>query len=85
MSFSSEIYQNVEDQDIQNNFASFTHGCEKWFLTFEEGYKLQVFGKKIRKIFRSTKYELNEQFRILHNEELSDMYMPAGLVLAGVA
>lgn len=46
-------------QDIQNSFASLTYGSEKWFLTLRGEYKLQDFGKK--------------HFRVLRNEELSDL------------
>jgi hypothetical protein len=38
---SLSIFQNSEDQDIQNNSTSFFWGCEKWFLTQREEHKLQ--------------------------------------------
>jgi hypothetical protein len=58
------------------NFV-FSYGCEKWFLTLREKYKLQVFRKNIKKIFIPTRDEVTEKFRILHNEELCDLYRSA--------
>jgi Mn-dependent DtxR family transcriptional regulator len=37
---------------------------------FKSRNKLQVYGKKIRKILGIKKDEVTEQFRTLHNEEL---------------
>jgi hypothetical protein len=33
-------------------------GCEKYFRTLKEEHKLQIFGKKIRKIFGPTSNEV---------------------------
>jgi hypothetical protein len=40
---------------------------------------------KIKKIFGPTRYEVTEQFRILHAEEICDFYRSATIVGAGVA
>jgi hypothetical protein len=77
-------FQNIEDKDIQNTFASYTSGCEK-FLTLRGEHKLQVSGKKIRKIFDLMRDEVTEQLRILHSEELCNLYRSASIVGARVA
>lgn len=41
-------------------------------------HKLQVFKKYLEKIFRRKKNEVSEQFRILHNEKLRDLYRSPG-------
>jgi hypothetical protein len=48
-------FQNSEDQYIENNIATFTCGCGKWFLTSMEKHMFQAFGNKIRKIFGPTR------------------------------
>jgi len=67
---SQPIFHNVRDQYKQNNFATFTYGGEKWLLTLREDPKFQVTWNKVRKIFGSTRDEVTEQLRIIHNEEL---------------
>jgi hypothetical protein len=45
-----------------------------------EENKLQILGKKIRKIFGPTRNEVTEQFRILCNEEACDLYPSTSIV-----
>jgi hypothetical protein len=45
-------------------------GVKSGFLLQGKNHKLQVFGKKNRKMFWPTRDEVTDQFRILHNEEL---------------
>jgi len=47
----------------------------------KDEYKLQMSENKVlRKIFGLKKYEINEQFRILYNEELGDLYRSLSIV-----
>jgi len=67
---------------MQNNFFTFSYGCENWFLTLKEELKLQVFGNNIRKIFVIKKEEVTEYFKILCIEELCDLYGSGSVVVA---
>jgi hypothetical protein len=77
--------QNAEDQDIRNNFFSFTYGCENCIPTFRKEHKLQVLGNKFWKISEPTTDKVNEQFRVVHNEKLCDLYTSASNVGTWVA
>jgi hypothetical protein len=61
------------DHAVQKTILCSSYQCEKLFLTLREEYVLQVFGRKVRKIFGPTRDEVTEQFRKLHNEELCDL------------
>jgi len=52
------------------------HGCETWSLTLREERKLRVFENMVlRRIFGPRSDEVTGEWRRLHNEELSDLYM----------
>jgi hypothetical protein len=51
------IYQNAEYQHIQNNFAFF-QWIPKMILSVRKGYKFQVFGNNIKKMFVPTRDEV---------------------------
>jgi hypothetical protein len=46
------------------------YGCETWLLTSREERRLRV----LRRIFGPKRDEVTEEWRKLHNEELSDLY-----------
>ena len=51
------------------------YGCETWSLTLREERKLRVSENKVlRRIFGPRRDEVTEEWRRLHNEELSDLY-----------
>jgi hypothetical protein len=51
------------------------YGCETWFLTLREEYRLRVFENKVlRRIYGPKKNEVTGGWRKLHNEELPDLY-----------
>jgi hypothetical protein len=49
--------------------------CETWSLTLREIYRCSVFGKRVlRIIFESRREEMLGGWRILHKEELHNLY-----------
>ena len=51
------------------------YGCETWSLTLRDERRLRVFENRVlRRVFVPTKDEVTEEWRKLHNEELSDLY-----------
>jgi len=49
--------------------------CEAWSLALREERKLRVFENMVlRRIFGPRRDEVTEEWRRLHNEELSDLY-----------
>ena len=69
---------NFEDKEIQNyyNFISFLYGCEIWSLTLREERRLRVFESRVlRRTFGPKRDEVTREWRKLHSEELSDLYL----------
>jgi hypothetical protein len=51
------------------------YGCETWSVTLREEHRLRVFENRVlRGIFGSERDEVTGEWRILHNEELNDLY-----------
>jgi len=51
------------------------YGCEIWSLTLREERRLRVFENRVmRRVFGSKRDEVPGEWRILHNEELRDLY-----------
>jgi hypothetical protein len=49
--------------------------CETWWLTLREERRLKVFeNRMLRKIFGSKTEDVTGEWRILHKEELNDLY-----------
>ena len=58
------------------------YGCETWSLTSGEEHRLRVFDNKVlRRIFGPKRDGVTEEWRKLHNEELSDLYCSPHIVL----
>ena len=49
-------------------------GCETWLLTFGWGHTLMVFENRVLRIFGPKGNEVTRELKILHNEELYDLY-----------
>ena len=57
------------------------YGCETWSLTLREERKLRVFeNMALRRIFGPRRDEVTGKLRILHNEELNDLYSSPNIV-----
>jgi hypothetical protein len=51
------------------------YGCETWSLTLREERRLRVYENRVlRKIFEPKRDHVTEEWRKLHNEELSDLH-----------
>jgi len=49
-------------------------GCETWSLTLREERRLRGFENMVIRIFGPKRDEIREEWRILHREELNDLY-----------
>jgi hypothetical protein len=57
------------------------YGCETWSLTLREERRLRVFENRVlSKVFGPKRYEVTEEWRKLHNEELNDLYSLPNIV-----
>jgi hypothetical protein len=51
------------------------YGCETWFLTVREEYRLRVFENRVlRRIFAPKRGEVTGEWKTLRNEELRDLH-----------
>jgi hypothetical protein len=51
------------------------YGCETWSLTLREERRLRVFENRVlSRIFGPIRDKVTEEWRKLHNEELSDLH-----------
>jgi hypothetical protein len=56
-------------------------GCETWSLTLKEEQRLRVFENRVlRRIFGLKRDEVAGEWRILHNEELNDLYTSQNII-----
>jgi hypothetical protein len=57
------------------------YGCETWFQTLREEYRLRVFENRVlRRIFGPKRDEVMGEWRKLHNEELHDLYSSPNII-----
>jgi hypothetical protein len=56
------------------------YGCETWSLTLREEHKLRVFEKRVLRGIFGPKREEDGSSRILHNDELYNLYSSPNIV-----
>jgi len=57
------------------------YGCETWSLPMREERRLKVFENRVlRRIFGPKRDEVTEEWRKLHNKELSNLYCSPNIV-----
>ena len=57
------------------------YGYETWSLTLREERRLRVFENRVmRRVFGPKRDEVTEEWRKLHNEEVSDLYSLSNIV-----
>ena len=62
-------------------FPVVLYGCETWSLTLREEHRLRVFENRVlRRIFGPKRDEITEEWRKLHNEELTDRYSSPNII-----
>ena len=61
---------------------SVPYGCETWFLTLREMYRLRVFQNKVlRKIFVVKRDEIKGEWRKLHIAEQHALYSSTNIIM----
>jgi hypothetical protein len=62
-------------------FPVVLYGCETWSLTFRAKRRLSIFKNRVlRRIFGLKRDGVTGDWRILHNEELNDLYCSPSIV-----
>jgi hypothetical protein len=57
------------------------YGCETWYLTLREEYRLRVFENRVlRRIFGPKRDEVTGEWGKLHSEELHNLYSSPDII-----
>jgi hypothetical protein len=57
------------------------YGCETWSLTLREEHRLTVFeNRALRRIFGPKMNEVTEEWRMMHSEELHNLYSSPDII-----
>jgi hypothetical protein len=62
-------------------FPLVLYGCETWSLTIREECRLRVFENRVlRRIFVPERDKVRGEWRILHNDELNNLYCSSNVI-----
>jgi hypothetical protein len=56
------------------------YGCETWYITLTKEHRLRVFQNRVMRIFGPRRDEVTGDWRILHNEELHNLYYSPSII-----
>jgi hypothetical protein len=56
------------------------YGSETWSLTLREEHRLRAFENRVLRIFGPKRDEVTEEWKKLHNEDLSDFYSSPSII-----
>jgi hypothetical protein len=56
------------------------YGCETWSLILREERRLRVFENRLLRIFKPKRDEVTGGWRMLHDEELYNLYSPPSII-----
>jgi hypothetical protein len=70
-------------RNFKNDYIYF--GCETWFLTLRDGYRVKVFENRVlRRIFGPNRDEETGGWRKLNNEELHNLYSSPSIITSRI-
>jgi hypothetical protein len=71
----------IENISDNYNFVCCFYGCKTWLFTLREKCKLRIFENRVlRTVFGPKTEEVTGEWRILHNEQINDLYCSPDII-----